>query len=107
MQRYVEPNTIKYSAFLLVNLLVKKLWDPMPNSDKYNDYSRSSVELLPTFWKKDKDRSWRLDIDLTMIAASGDSSGDEDESESDSEVESDDASESGSGVDGSECSEKE
>ena len=54
-------------------------WDPMPDSDKYNESHTSNVDLLPTFWNKDKDRAWRLDIDLAVQAMDDNKSDDETE----------------------------
>ena len=65
----------------------------MPDSDTYNKSHTSNVDLLPTFWNKDKDRAWRLDIDLVVQEADGSES--EKESEEESEDESGDESESG------------
>ena len=44
----------------------KVCWDPMPNSDKYKESPTSTVDLLPIFWNKDKDRAWRLGIYLAV-----------------------------------------
>ena len=65
--------------------LVNVYWDPVPNSDKYSDHTTEPVELLPTLWNKNKDKSWRLDIDVTLMAESDDDSAVNDEEISDSD----------------------
>jgi hypothetical protein len=64
-------------------------WDPVPATDTYADYHTSAVYLLPTFWNKDKDRAWRLDIDVDFLTTIDNESDDESEDESESEIESD------------------
>ena len=81
--------------------------DPVPNSDKYSDHSTSSVDLLPTKWNKDKDKAWRLDIDVTLMTAKDDDNDVESDDEIASSDESEDESEGGSDNDESEYSEEE
>ena len=52
-------------------------WNPMQNSDTYNDYHEADVDLLPTFWNKDKERAWRMDIDVDILTADNDDSDEE------------------------------
>ena len=59
-----KPNTLK--VFL----------DPMPHSNKYKEPLTSTIDLLPMLWNKNKDQLWRLDIDLTVMAESGDAGSD-------------------------------
>ena len=47
-------------------------WDPMPNVDAYSNSHESEVRLLQTLWNKDKDRAWRMDIDLLVQPAQDD-----------------------------------
>ena len=61
---------------------VRVRWDPMQNSDKYKDSTESTVDLLPTFWTKDKYRAWRMGINVDVLAASDNESGEESEDES-------------------------
>jgi len=63
-------------------------WDPVPGTDTYTDYHNSTVDLLPTFWNKDKDWAWRLDIDVDLLTTTDNESDDESEDESESEIES-------------------
>jgi hypothetical protein len=64
-------------------------WDPVPGTDTYKDYHTSVVDLLPTFWNKDKDRAWRLDLNVDLLSTQDNESDDEseDESEGESEIE--------------------
>ena len=64
-------------------------WDPVLGTDTYTDYHNSTVDLLPTFWNKDKDRAWRLDVDVDVLTTTDNESDDESEDESESEIESD------------------
>lgn len=82
-------------------------WDPVPNSDKYSDHSTSSVDLLPTKWNKDKDKAWRLDIDVTLMTAKDDDNDVESDNDYASSDESMDESEGRSNSDESEYSEAE
>ena len=52
----------------------------MQNSDTYNDYHEANVDLLPMFWNKDKERAWRMDIDI--LTADNDDSDEETDRES-------------------------
>ena len=64
-------------------------WDPVPGTDKYINYHTSTVDPLTTFWNKDKDCAWRLDIDVDLLTTTDNESGDKSEDESESEIESD------------------
>ena len=66
----------------------------MPDLGLYSNSRESKVTLLQTFWKKYKDRAWRMDIDLLEEPAQDDESDEESEDECESEVESDSDSES-------------
>ena len=44
-------------------------WDPMSNVVAYSKSTESKVTLLQTFWNKDKDRAWRMDIDFLVQPA--------------------------------------
>ena len=52
----------------------------MENINTYNDYHEADVDLLPTFWNKDKERAWRMDIDI--LTADDDDSDEETDEES-------------------------
>ena len=65
---------------------VKVRWDPMQNSDKYKDSTESTVDLLPTFWNKDKYCAWRMDIDVDILMASDNESDKESADESETEL---------------------
>ena len=67
---------------------VKVLWDAMANSDVYKDQTESTVDLLPTFWNKDKSRAWRMDINIVVLPESDNESDEESEDESESEPDS-------------------
>ena len=67
---------------------VKVLWDAMANSDVYKDQTESTVDLLPTFWNKDKYRAWRMDINIVVLPESDNESDEESEDESESEPDS-------------------
>ena len=64
-------------------------WDPVPGADTYTDYHTSTVDLLPTFWNKYKDRTWRLDVDVDLVTTIDNESDDKSEDESESEILSD------------------
>ena len=68
---------------------VTVFWDPMPDVDAYSNSHESEVTLLQTFWNKDKDRAWRMDIDLLVQPAQDDESDEESEDECKNESESD------------------
>ena len=67
---------------------VKVLWDAMANSDVYKDQTESTVDLLPTFWNKDKYRAWRMDINIVVLPESDSESDEESEDERESEPDS-------------------
>ena len=54
----------------------------MQNRDTYNDQHEADVDLLPTFWNKDKERAWRMDIDVDILTADDDDSDEEKNEES-------------------------
>ena len=68
---WCQGKVIKVGANTNKPNTVKMLWDPMPDSDKYKESLTSTVDVLPVFWNKDKDQSWRLDIDLAVMAEDG------------------------------------
>ena len=72
--------------------VVNVYWDPVPNSDKYSGYTTEPVELLPTLWNKNKNKAWRLDIDVTLMTASDDGSDVESDDENSDSDESDNGS---------------
>ena len=47
------------------------------------------MDLLLTFWNKDKYRAWRLYIDVDLLTTTDNESDDKSEDESESEIESD------------------
>ena len=72
--------------------VVNVYWDPVPNSDKYRGYTTEPVKLLPTLWNKNKNKAWRLDIDVTLMTASDDGSDVESDDENSDSDESDNES---------------
>ena len=46
------------------------LWDPMPDVGGYKEAREGDQVLFPTKWKKDKDNSWRMDIDVNIVTSS-------------------------------------
>ena len=64
-------------------------WDPVPGTYLYTNYHTSTVDLLSTFWNKDKDFAQRLDIDVDLLTTTDNESDNESEDESESEIESD------------------
>ena len=87
--------------------MVNVYWDPVPGSDKYSGHSTEPVELLPTLWNKNKDKAWRLDIDVTLMTASDDGSDIESDDENSDSDESDNESKGENDSDGSEYSDEE
>ena len=57
-------------------------WNLMQNSDTYNDYHEANVDLLPIFWNKDKERAWRMDIDVDILTVDSGNSDEETDEES-------------------------
>ena len=45
---------------------VRVLWDPMPDVGGYEEARETDQCLLPTKWKKDKDNSWRMDVEAIV-----------------------------------------
>ena len=71
------------------NLVTARVrWDPMTNSDRYMNYTESTVSLLSTFWKKYKQRAWRMDISIDIMTAYDSESDKEPEDKSESEPDS-------------------
>ena len=51
-------------------LTVRVLWDPMPYVRGYEEAREGDQVLLPTKWKKDKDNSWIMDVDVNIATTS-------------------------------------
>ena len=45
---------------------VRVLWDPMPDVGSYKEAREGDQVLFPTKWKKDKDNSWIMDVDVNI-----------------------------------------
>ena len=91
---------------------VRVLWDPMPDVGGYEEARETDQCLLPTRWKKDKDNSWRTDVEVNIATNSrrdgvnkeelievGSESDIESESESESESEPKDSDSNSDGDD--------
>ena len=57
----------------------------MQDSNTYNDYHEADVDLLPTFWNKDKEQAWRKDIAVDILTADDNNRDEETDSESEEE----------------------
>ena len=44
------------------------------NDDRCKDYHKVGVDLLPSFWNKNKDQAWRMNIDIDIMMANYDDS---------------------------------
>ena len=64
----------------------------MPGTNIYTDYYAFIVDIPPTFFNKDKDRVYSLDLDVGLLATpdnrSDGESGDKSEDKSEQEIES-------------------
>ena len=71
-------------------------WDPIPDSDDYNEYNESEQVLLPTKWNKDYEGAWQMDVDIEIENVMDDDNEidnkiSEDENENETEIESSDS----------------
>ena len=87
--RWCQGEVIEVNKYENNPTKVTVCWDPMSNVVAYSKSTESKVTLLQTFWNKDKDRAWRMDIDLLVQPAQDDESDEESEDECESEVDSD------------------
>ena len=46
------------------------LWNPIPEVGGYEEAREGEHVLFPTEWKKDKENSWRMDVDVNIATNS-------------------------------------